>query len=202
MMKLIIATTNPGKVAEISDLLENTGIELLSLADFPDMPEIIEDGSTFMENALKKARGTSEYTGYSALADDSGIEVDALGGKPGVMSARFADTNEGRIDKMLNLMKDVPDEKRTARFVCALALVKSDGSEWTTSGSCEGIIAHEPSGSGGFGYDPIFFHEPLNKTFAEIPREEKNKISHRGKAFNTFKNAVITEGILEERKKR
>ncbi|MFC1539602.1 XTP/dITP diphosphatase [Candidatus Latescibacterota bacterium] len=198
-MKLVIATSNPGKIAEISDLLENTGIEFLSLVDFPEMPEIIEDGSTFLENALKKAHAASHFTGYAALADDSGIEVDALGGKPGVMSARFAETSEERIKKMLNLMKDVPDGQRTARFKCALALVKTDGTEWTTYGSCEGVITHKSSGSGGFGYDPIFFYEPLNKTFAEIPREEKNKISHRGKALETFKKAVIREGILEEK---
>ncbi|MFC1490136.1 RdgB/HAM1 family non-canonical purine NTP pyrophosphatase [Candidatus Latescibacterota bacterium] len=200
MIKLVIATTNPGKVAEISALLEkleHTGIELLSLADFPDMPEIIEDGATFMENALKKARETADYTGLYALADDSGIMVDALDGAPGVMSARFADTNDGRINKMLDLMKDIPEEKRTARFVCALALVKTDGTEWTASNSCEGLITHEPSGSGGFGYDPIFFHPPLGKTFAEIPRNEKNKISHRGKALQTFKNAIISDGIFE-----
>jgi XTP/dITP diphosphohydrolase len=217
MNKLVIATTNPGKVAEISALLKNlknlekpdkpetlennetAGIELLSLADFPDIPEIIEDGETFMENALKKARETSRFTGFAALADDSGIEVDALGGKPGVLSARFADTNDGRISKMLGLMKDVPGELRTARFKCALAVVKPDGTEWSASDSCEGVITHEPSGSGGFGYDPIFFHPPLGKTFAEIPRAAKNKISHRGKALQTFKNAVLSDGILDYR---
>lgn len=195
-MKLVIATSNMAKAAEISTLLENCGIEILSLADYPDMPDIIEDGSTFMENALKKARDTSTFTGLTALADDSGLEVDALDGQPGVMSARFAPTSEARIKKLLELLKDVPDELRTARFICALALVSHDDFVWTTTSRCEGMITQKPSGDSGFGYDPIFYYEPLGKTFAEIPLETKNQISHRGLALNAFKKAVVVEGIL------
>ena len=199
-MKLVIATSNKGKIAEISALLENSGIELLSLEDYPGMPDIVEDGSTFMENALKKARETYAFTGYMSLADDSGLVVDALDGSPGVMSARFAPTTEARNNKLLDLMKDVPDEKRTARFVCALALAGPDGFEWTTTGVCEGIMTRKPYGKGGFGYDPVFYYEPLGKTFAEISREEKNTISHRGKALRDFQKAAMDEGILKEKK--
>ena len=189
-MKLVIATLNKGKKEEISALLENTGIELLSLADFPEMPEIIEDGRTFMENALKKARDTYAYTGCMSLADDSGLEVDALDGMPGVMSARFAPTAEARNEKLLDLMKNVPDEKRTARFVCALAIAGPGGFEWTAEGVVEGRITREPRGGKGFGYDPVFYYEPFGKTFAEISREEKNRISHRGIALEKFRAAV------------
>ncbi len=195
MNKLVIATRNPGKVAEISALLDSVDIELLSLSEFSNMPDIVEDGATFIENAMKKARETFLYTGCTALADDSGIVVDALDGQPGVHSARFADTNNARIAKMLCMLADVPDGLRTARFICALAVVMPDGEEWTTEDSCEGIITRQPSGCGGFGYDPIFLYPPLNKTFAQIPCEEKNRISHRGKAFQRFKNAVMTGEI-------
>ena len=199
-MKLVIATSNRGKIAEISALLENSDIELLSLEDYPDMPDIFEDGSTFMENALKKARATSSFTGQISLADDSGLVVDALDGGPGVMSARFAPTTKARNSKLLDLMKHVPDEKRTARFVCALALAGPDGFEWTTTGVCEGIITRKPCGKGGFGYDPVFYYEPLGKTFAEISLEEKNQISHRGIALKTFKEAIVDEKILGKKK--
>ena len=195
-MKLVIATSNRGKLSEVASYLENTGIELYSLADFPHIPEIIEDGATFLENALIKARAVSIHTGLPALADDSGLEVDALGGQPGVMSARFAPTTEARNTKLLDLIKDVEDEKRTARFVCALALVRPDGFEWTVTGTCEGRITRKPSGTSGFGYDPVFFYEPLGKTFAELPRRAKNDISHRGRALDAFRDAVHKHGIL------
>lgn len=196
-MKLVIATSNPGKIREIAAVLAGTGIELLSLADFPDMPEIVEDGFTFLENALKKARTTAAYTGLPALADDSGLMVDALGGEPGVRSARFAPTTDERNRKLLDLLRDVPDGKRTARFVCALALVRPDGFEWVTEGVAEGIITREPAGAAGFGYDPVFFYPPLGKTFAEISGPEKNAVSHRGKALEAFKKAVVEQGILK-----
>jgi len=195
-MKLVIATSNMGKAAEISTLLKNCNIEILSLADYPDMPDIAENGSTFMENALKKARETSTFTGLTALADDSGLEVDALDGQPGVMSARFAPTSEARNKKLLELLKDVPHELRTARFVCALALISPDDFEWTTTGRCKGMITIRPYGEGGFGYDPVFYYEPLGKTFAELPLETKNQVSHRGIAFKALKKAIVEEGIL------
>jgi len=195
-MKLVIATSNKGKVAEISALLKNYNIEILSLADYPDIQDISEDGSTFMENALKKARETSTFTGLIALADDSGIEVDAIDGQPGVMSSRFAPTSETRNKKLLELLKDVPHKSRTARFICALALVRPDDFVWTTTGCCKGMITLKPFGKGGFGYDPIFYYKPLGKTFAEIPLETKNQISHRGIALKAFIKAVVEEEIL------
>lgn len=195
-MKLVIATKNPGKVAEITQIIENTDIEALSLESFPDMPEVVEDGHTFMDNALKKARETARFTGMPALADDSGLEVEALDGRPGVYSARFAPTTEERNAKLLGLLSDTPDEQRTARFVCALALAAPDGTEWTTTGICPGVITRKSKGKLGFGYDPVFFYEPLGKTFAEIHRDEKNKISHRGLALAAFRKAV-NEGLLD-----
>jgi XTP/dITP diphosphohydrolase len=196
MITLVIATKNRGKLAEFAEHLKGTEIELRSLADFPEMPEIEENGATFLENALIKARASCAYSGLPALADDSGLMVDALDGEPGVRSARFAPTTPERNEKLLGLMRDVPDEKRTARFVCALALVRPDGFEWTTLDTVEGMILHAPSGAGGFGYDPLFLYPPLGMTFAEIPVEEKNKISHRGKALEVFRRAVRVKKIL------
>ncbi|MFC1693041.1 RdgB/HAM1 family non-canonical purine NTP pyrophosphatase [Candidatus Latescibacterota bacterium] len=197
-MKLVIATANRGKFSEFTAFLNNTGIDLYSLADFASMPEIIEDGSSFLENSLIKACAVSSFTGLPALADDSGLEVDALDGRPGVMSARFAPTSEERNRKLLNLLKDVDDEFRTARFVCALALVRPDDFEWTTIGICEGSITRKPVGQAGFGYDPVFYYKPLGATFAEIPKETKNRISHRGIALAAFKEAIIKNGILHK----
>ncbi len=196
MTELLIATRNRGKLAEFRALLEETGARILSLADFPEMPETEETGGTFLENARIKARAACDYTGLSVLADDSGLMVDALDGEPGVRSARFAPTTEERNTKLLDLLRDVPDERRTARFVSALALVRPDGFEWTTVGTVEGIILHTSAGTGGFGYDPLFLYPPLGLTFAEIPLEEKNRISHRGKALAAFQKAVREEGIL------
>jgi XTP/dITP diphosphohydrolase len=195
-MKLVIATSNRGKFDEFTAFLHSPGLELYSLVDFPEMPEIIEHGASFMENALIKARAVASFTGLASLADDSGLEVDALNGGPGVMSARFGPTAVARNTKLLELMKNVEDVKRTARFVCALAFVRQDGFEWTTTGICEGYITGEPAGHGGFGYDPVFFYEPLGKTFAEIPREVKNRISHRGRALEAFKKAIQNDHIL------
>ncbi|MHB9030678.1 MAG: RdgB/HAM1 family non-canonical purine NTP pyrophosphatase [Candidatus Latescibacterota bacterium] len=197
MITLLIATGNQGKLAEFTEHLKDIGIRLLSLADFPGMPEIEENGATFLENAFTKARAACAYSGLPALADDSGLMVDALGGEPGVRSARFAPTTPERNAKLLDLLHDVPDERRTARFVCALALVRPDGFEWTTLGTVGGEILDAPSGAGGFGYDPIFLYPPLGMTFAEIPLEEKNKISHRGRALEEFRRAVIEENILK-----
>ena len=195
-MKLVIATANRGKISEFAAFLNNTGIDLYSLADFASIPEIVEDGSSFGENSLIKARAVSSFTGLPALADDSGLEVDALDGRPGVMSARFAPTSEERNRKLLNLLRDVDDGLRTARFVCALSLVRPDGFEWTTIGICEGSITREPAGQAGFGYDPVFYYKPLGVTFAEITKESKNRISHRGIALGAFKEAIIKNGIL------
>lgn len=161
-------------------------MELLSLKDFPGVPEAVEDGATFAENAVKKAVLVAEYTGAIALADDSGLEVDALEGRPGVLSARFAgrhgdDAANNRL--LLQLLLGLPDERRTARFRCAIALATPEGEVLTADGSCEGVIAHEPRGSNGFGYDPLFFMPEYGKTMAELPSDVKNRVSHRARAM-------------------
>ncbi len=195
-MKLVIATKNPGKLVEFAAILDSFGVELASLADYPELPDIPEDGATFVENALIKARAACVYTGFPSLADDSGLMVDALGGLPGIKSARFAPTTPERNSKLLDLLRDVPDDLRTARFVCALALVRPDGFSWTAEGVCEGLITRAPAGDGGFGYDPLFLYPPLGLTFAEIPAPDKNRISHRARALALFAHAVREERIL------
>jgi XTP/dITP diphosphohydrolase len=185
-MKLVLATRNPGKVRELSQLLSPLGYEVLSLEHFPGVPEVVEDGATFKDNAVKKATAVARHTGQLALADDSGLEVDYLGGAPGVRSARFA--GEGHDDranneKLLRLLAGVPPEKRTARFRCVVAVATPEGKVLTTEGTCEGIIAEEPRGEGGFGYDPLFYVPSCGKTFAELDPEVKNRISHRGRAL-------------------
>lgn len=189
-MKIVFATRNNGKKSEIEALLAPYDVEVVSLDDFPDIPEIEENGITFEENARIKARTASELTGLPALADDSGLEVDALDGAPGVQSARFAPTTAERNSKLLDLMHDVPEDQRHARFICSLVFIRPDGFEWKASGVTEGIIAREPAGTEGFGYDPIFFYPPLSRTFGEIPQKVKNAISHRGKAMKLFAEAV------------
>ncbi len=194
---LVLATRNRGKVAEIRELVEGFGIELLSLEDFPDVPEVAEDGETFEANARKKAGVVARCTGLVALADDSGLEVDALDGAPGVRSARFAGdhaTYAQNNEKLLRLINEVPWEKRTARFRCVLALAfpDCDGTIQTLEGACEGRITEQPQGKNGFGYAPLFFFPELGKTFAQISRSEKGKISHRGRALRKLKEVLAT----------
>ena len=189
MIKLLVATTNPGKFAEVKDFLRQLPLEVLSLSDLATSPKIIEDGATFEENALKKARSLAEYSGYLTLADDSGLEVDALNGAPGIYSARYCGeegNDKKNNEKLMHELREIPEEKRTGRFVCALALCapKSHGmKEWTVRDSCEGRISFELKGENGFGYDPLFFYPPLGKTFGEIDRAIKATVSHRGKAL-------------------
>jgi len=200
--KILVATTNPGKFAEIKAMLE-AEVRWLSLADFEQIAEIKEDGQTFAENARKKALGYAKATGLWTIADDSGLMIDALNGAPGVKSARFAeakDKNRKVVDrknfeKILKLLEGVPKEKRTARFVCCLCLACPEFIEGAspdkilaeTKGTLEGFIAEEEKGENGFGYDPIFFVPHLNKTVAQLSREEKNAISHRGNAIRKLK---------------
>jgi XTP/dITP diphosphohydrolase len=161
----------------------------LSLSEVPGIPEVVEDGETFEENALKKARVMAYSTGIVTLADDSGLCVDALDGRPGVHSARYAGDNASDEEKYLRVLEEmegVPDSGRSARFVCALALVAPDGDEKLFRGVCEGRITREPRGSSGFGYDPIFYFEEAGCTFAEMDRESKNRVSHRGRALRQF----------------
>jgi XTP/dITP diphosphohydrolase len=183
---LVIASRNEHKVEEIRKLLAGLAVNVLSLRDFPDAPEIEEDGATFQDNALKKARVIARFTGLATLADDSGLEVESLGGKPGVRSARFAGESASDAEnnrKLLRCMADVPSQERRAQFRCVIALVSPKGAEQLVEGICSGVIIEEERGSGGFGYDPLFLVPHLGKTFAELSMEEKNRISHRGKAL-------------------
>jgi XTP/dITP diphosphohydrolase len=194
--KILVATTNPGKIAELRAMLD-FDVEWLGMSDVGDIAEIKEDGSTFVENARKKAIGYAKATGLWTIADDSGLEVDALGGAPGVKSARFSGektiNDDGtlidhrNIAKVLELLEDVPEEKRTARFFCCLCLASPEQILIETEGTLEGLITNREIGKNGFGYDPIFFVPHLNKTAAQLTPEEKNAISHRGNAIRKFK---------------
>ncbi len=191
---IIIATRNRGKLAEIRFFLADLPVNIYSLLDFPGMPEIEETGTTFKANALLKARTANAYTGFLSLADDSGLEVDFLKGAPGIYSARFAGcpTDDKRNnEKLLSLLKGVPLEQRTARFKCVVAVVTTNGKEYFLEGSCEGVIIEEGKGSGGFGYDPIFLIPGINRTMAELKFEEKNRLSHRAKAFRKARNLLL-----------
>jgi XTP/dITP diphosphohydrolase len=190
--KIMVATGNPGKIAEIGAMLD-TDVQWLGLADIPPVAEIVEDGTTFAENACKKAAGYAKATGLWTLADDSGLVIDALGGAPGVKSARFSGEkpkcadrtliDHRNIAKALQLLKGVPEERRTARFVCRLCLASPEQILIETEGILEGFITDREIGQNGFGYDPIFFVPHLKKTVAQLSSEEKNAISHRGNAI-------------------
>jgi len=195
MHDLVLATRNAKKVKELTALLAPIAIEVrvLSLLDFPDVPETPETGATFAENAELKARAAALATGRIALADDSGLEVDALGSRPGIYSNRFAGPGAADRDKymrVLELLKGIPDKDRTARFRAAVAVATPDGKADVVEGTCEGRIAREPKGEGGFGYDPIFYLPELGRTMAELSPDEKNRISHRGKALRAAKQLL------------
>lgn len=183
MRKLVIATRNAGKAREVAQVLADLPYEIVSLEDYPDAPDVDETGSTFLENAVLKAVAYAQHTGEMTLADDSGLEVDALGGVPGIFSSRFAPTDAERNSKLLDLMKDVPDDRRSARFRCVIAIAEPGGSIQTCEGTVNGTIAREPRGSHGFGYDPVFYLPDLGKHMAELTPNEKNAISHRGAAL-------------------
>ena len=181
---LVIATHNPGKTAEIRDLLAGFPIRIKNLGEFGPIPPVEEDGDTFDENAYKKASFVSRVLGLPALADDSGLMVDALNGAPGVFSARYAGkgaTDQERCTKLLNAMKGKTN--RRASFECVVSIAVPTGAALTYEARCEGVIAGKPAGTNGFGYDPVFYYPPLKKTFAELTREEKSRVSHRGKAL-------------------
>lgn len=190
-MRVVFGTRNRGKVAELSLLLEPYGVEVLSLHDFPDVPDVVEDRETFTDNALKKARHMVDQLGLLGLADDSGLVVDALGGRPGVHSARYGGAGMSAADKnqrLLSELADVADERRTARFVCVLAAVPLDGSlPRVAEGICEGRILRAPQGEGGFGYDPVFaVDERPGRAMAELEPHDKNRVSHRGRAMRAL----------------
>lgn len=185
-MKFVVASTNLGKIKEIKKVLEDTSFEVISMAEAGFDEEIEETGTTFEENALIKAEAVAAKVNAIVMADDSGLEVDALNGAPGVYSARYAGecaTDNDRIVKLLSELSDVPEDKRQARFVSSIAVVLPGGENFVVRGTCEGLITKEPSGENGFGYDPIFYLPEYNATMAEISLEEKNKISHRGRAL-------------------
>ncbi|MDX2499732.1 MAG: XTP/dITP diphosphatase [Deltaproteobacteria bacterium] len=187
LLTLVIATGNPGKTAEIRDLLKGFPISIKNLDDFGPIPPVVEDGDSFDENAYKKASFVSKILGYPALADDSGLVVDALGGAPGIYSARYAGENasdQQRYAKLLDEMKG--HTNRQAAFECVISLAVPTGAALTYEGRCEGLIAEAPAGDGGFGYDPVFYYPPLKKTFGQLSREDKSLISHRGKALKEF----------------
>ena len=193
-MKIVFASGNEGKVREIREMLEGMGIELVSLSNYTHVPEIVEDGKSFLENALKKAKIISEFTGETVLADDSGLQVDVLGGEPGIYSSRYAGesaTDEENNAALLAKLKNIPQEKRTAFFRCVLVLYRRDGSYDYFEGKWSGQIIDERRGNNGFGYDPIFLVPELNKTAAELPAEIKNKISHRGQAFVLLRKKLV-----------
>jgi XTP/dITP diphosphohydrolase len=171
-------------------MLSGLNVELFSLNDFPNVPEIVEDGHTYLENSLKKARIVSEHTGEMALADDSGLEVDALGGAPGIYSSRYAGdkaTDDENIRKLLRDLQDVSQEKRGATFHCELVFYKPGGAYESFTGRWHGRIHDAPQGEGGFGYDPVFFLPERNITVSQLPDDLKNRISHRAKAFAKFR---------------
>lgn len=190
MRKLVVATTNQGKAREVAQLLEGMPFEIVSLADYPNAPDVEETGTTFTENAVLKATAYARFTGELTIADDSGLEVDALDGAPGVYSSRFAPSDPERIFKLLDLMRNIPDERRTARFRCAIAISEPDGSIRTCEGKVEGLIAREPRGNNGFGYDPVFYVPDLGKHMAELSSSEKNAISHRGAALRAARELL------------
>jgi XTP/dITP diphosphohydrolase len=187
MRELVVATGNKGKLKEFSLLLQGTVDRVLSLSDFPSYPDVVEDGETFTENAVLKARSAARATGIPAIADDSGLVVDALEGLPGIRSARYAGEHAGDEDnnaKLLEQLTGVPDVRRTAAFVSVIALCYPDGTCLTFDGELKGVILDAPRGVEGFGYDPLFLVPEFSQTLAEIPIVTKNSISHRGQAFS------------------
>ncbi len=188
-MDIVLATKNKNKAEELKRITEGVPVSIFTLDDFPGCPETEEDGATFEANAIKKALAAARYTGRPALADDSGLEVYALGGAPGIYSARYAGAgaNDGQnTGKLLSEMRSLVQDKRGARFVCCIALAFPDGNTCTFYGYAEGSIGTEQRGVRGFGYDPVFYPEGCNRTFAEMDEKEKDALSHRGKALQAF----------------
>ncbi len=197
MNKIVLATRNLNKKKEIERIVDLKNVHFLSLFDYPQLDDIKEDGKDFEENAVKKALTAADFTQNVVLADDSGLEVDALNGQPGIYSARFAGENKNdkaNIEKLLELLRNVPWESRRAKFRCVIALAEPRKLLKTTEGICEGIISFEPRGNFGFGYDPVFFLPSYDKTFAELSSQIKNQISHRAKAIEKIKKIIVKFG--------
>ena len=200
MKEVIIATKNRGKAQEFEHLFKDFGYEVKTLLDFPDLVEVEETGKTFEENAILKAESISKALNRIVIGDDSGLVVDALDGRPGIFSARYAGEDkddEANLQKVLYELQDVPESMRQARFYCALAVASPEKETFTVAGTCEGIILREKRGSFGFGYDPIFFTIEQNKAMAELAPEEKSKISHRAKALKKLEAElpVLLSGV-------
>ncbi len=202
---IVLATSNTNKVKEFKAMLADFPVEIKSLADFGPLPPVVEDGATFDENAYKKAHHVAKVLGIPAIADDSGLSVTALNGEPGVYSARYAGegaTDQQNWEKLLKKMDGVKD--RVAFFTCVLSIAVPSGPALTYEATCDGTILESPRGENGFGYDPVFYYEPLKKTFAELSMEEKNRISHRGKVFKEVKTEFdkimvwLKQRIMEE----
>jgi len=192
--KLLLATNNKGKTREYKSLLRGIPFEIVTLADEGITTEVEETGLSFDENARLKATTMAKKSGLLTLADDSGLEVDALGGEPGVHSARYAGEGASDVDRLnylLSRLKDVPGDRRSARFRCVIAIAAPDGKVELCSGECRGFITTEPRGYNGFGYDPVFYLPELGKTMAELPAEEKNKISHRARAAEKAREVLM-----------
>ena len=192
---MIVATRNKGKIREIREALKGLGLQIYTLGDFPGAPEIEEDGKSFAENALKKARFYSNYFGKLTMTDDSGLEVECLRGLPGIYSARYAGekaTPQENNEKLLREMEGISLSKRGAKFRCVMAIVSPDGREAIAEGSCRGAIGFKEKGRKGFGYDPLFILPRYGKTMAELSLEEKNKMSHRGKALRKLRKIIPT----------
>ncbi len=199
-MKIVLATNNQHKIREIKEILTGISENLLTLEDFPGFPRVEETGETLEENAVLKARVICRFTGLPCVADDSGLEVDALDGAPGVRSSRFAGEHCSYKDnnrKLLRLLKDIPWDKRNARFVSVVALAKDPEHILTVRGEVEGVIHLEEKGENGFGYDPVFYVPELKKTFAQLSPEEKNRISHRARAFTQAKDMIV-KGFFDD----
>lgn len=197
-MRILLATTNQGKVAELRQIMGEKGIELIGLGD-AESTEPIETGRTFSENALLKANHYHRISNLPTIADDSGLEVEAIGGAPGVHSARYAGMgadDSARVSKLLEELKDIPAHRRRARFVCAAAIVWGGGQKVVLD-EARGVILQSPRGHNGFGYDPVFLYEPLGKTFAELAQAEKAEVSHRGRAFRQLADWLGESGVLD-----
>lgn len=194
--ELVLATRNRDKGRELAALLEDLNIRIRTMADFPDAPDVVEDGATCEANAMKKATEIARATDRAAVADDTGLEVDALGGRPGVYAARYAGedaTYEDNCRKLLHELIGIPPERRTARFLTVAALALPGGDVLMAHGILEGLIAETPAGSQGFGYDPVFFVPELGKTLAELTPTEKNRISHRARAFAKLREMLVNQ---------
>ena len=201
-MKVVLASKNPHKLVEISKITEKFGFDLVLQSELGVDIDVEETGTTFEENSFIKAEAVMKATGLPALADDSGIAVDALNGEPGVYSARYGFDesldDRGRLNLLLKNMENVPDDKRQAQFVCVITMVTPDGKSIQARGEVHGMLTREPKGENGFGYDPIFYYPPLGMTTAELPSEVKNEISHRGNALRVFNERLKEAGYADK----